>query len=277
MVSGLTIACILIAMLVPLGIVIATLIYFLVRHKTGIVPVLIGAGVFLVFALILEAILNNFILVWNKPTAEFFKNTVAYTIYAGLAAGVFEETGRLVGFKLFFKKRQEWKHGIAYGVGHGGLEVIVIGVLAQVNNLIYSMMINNGTFQSFQSTSVLTENQISSLENVRQKLVSLPSWEFLLSGIERIDAFIIQLALSILVLYAVKKHRYWFYALAILIHTLIDSSAVFFNNIGMPNALLEGIITLYAVAAVVFVVLSRKLFKDNEMEIDLKKQTPTAV
>lgn len=265
MVSGLTIAAIVFSLVVPLALFIVALVYFLARKKAGFVPVLVGAGVFLVFALILESILNNFLLVWNKSTAEFFENTVAYIIYGGLAAGVFEETGRLVGFKLFFKKRQEWKHGIAYGIGHGGLELIVIGTFAQIANLICSILINNGAFPSMAG---LTEEQAASVENVRQQLISLPSWQFLMPGIERIDAFLIQLALSVLVLYAVRQRRYWFYALAILIHTLIDSSAVLLITIGMPVALLEGIVTLYAVAAVVFVVWSRKLFKDNSVKAD---------
>jgi uncharacterized membrane protein YhfC len=198
-------------MLVPLATFVGVLIWFLLHHKTGVKPFLIGAGVFLIFVLLLEGLLNRFLLNWEGVTADFFKNPWALAIYGALAAGIFEETGRLIAFKFFFKGTREWKHGIAYGLGHGGVEVVVIGcllALTQINNVALSLMINNGTFSSVQKTVAHIPEQAAALNHAREQLINLPPWMFYLGGIERVDALFIQLALSVLVLYAVVNRRY---------------------------------------------------------------------
>lgn len=249
------------SMLVPLAVFIVILVWFLRRYRTGMKPLLIGAGIFLVFALILESLLNAFLLRWNGTTAAFFRNTWLAAIYGALAAGIFEETGRLVAFKSFFNNKTEWKHGIAYGLGHGGLEVVVIGgllTLTQVNNFLFSLMINNGSFSAVQKTVAHVPAQAAALEHAREQLIHLPSYMFFLGGIERVDALFIQLALSLLVLFAVANRRYLFFALAVFLHFLVDFTGLFFRNLNLSPLATEGVITLYAVAAVAFVIISRK-------------------
>lgn len=266
MVGGLSIAAMFFTMLVPFAVLIAALIYFLRKYKFGVKPLLVGAGVFIVFALVLEGLLNHFILVWNGPTAAFFKNPIAFAIYGALAAGVFEETGRLAGFKLFFKKSHEWKHGIAYGLGHGGIELLIFGgllSLSQISNVSLSFMINNGTFSKLQKTVANMPAQSAALDKAREQLISLPSWEFFLGGLERIDAFFIQLALSILVLYAVAHSRYFFYIIAIIMHAAVDFSSALYQAHSIPIQFTEIITTIFAIIAAAFVILSRKLYKSG--------------
>jgi uncharacterized membrane protein YhfC len=267
MVSGLSIAAMFFSMIVPLTFFIVFLIVFMVKKKPGFIPVLVGAGAFLVFALIIEGFINRYILVINGSTVAFFKNALFVSIYGGLMAGIFEETGRLVGFKLFFKNRNEWKHGVAYGIGHGGLEIIYIGgilALTQINNVIYSMMINGGTFDSFLKKLAGMPEQVTALATARQQLISLPSYFFLAGGIERVSTLLIHIALSLLVFYAVKKRRYVFFALSILLHALLDFLAAYLSQIGVNTMIIEGIIVLFAVVSVVFILKSRKLFASGE-------------
>lgn len=270
-VNGLSIAAMFFTMLVPLAVLIAALIYFLRKYKFGIKPLLVGAGVFVVFVLIAEGLLNRFILVWNGTTAAFFKNPIAYAVYGALAAGIFEETGRLAGFKLFFKKSHEWKHGIAYGLGHGGIELVIFGgllALSQISNVSLSFMINTGMFDKLQKAVANVPAQSAALDKVRDQLISLPSWEFFAGGLERIDALFIQLALSIIVLYAVANSRYFFYILAIILHAAVDFSSALYQAHGMPMPLVEIITTVFAIIAAVFVILSPKLFTgDSHAEL----------
>lgn len=254
------------SMIVPIGGFVALLIIFQVRCKAGMKPVLIGAGVFLVAALILEGLFNRFILVWCPPTAAFFKNQIAMAIYGALAAGIFEESGRLAGFKLFLKDKCEWKHGIAYGFGHGGLEMIVLGgvvALTQVNYVIYSIMINGGTFDTLVKGLEKLPGASAQLTMVKQQLLTLPSWEYLMGGIERIDALATQLALSLIVLYAVSKRKYIFYALAALFHFIFDLTCTLGKAYSVPIPVIELCLTIYAAAAVIFIIKSRKLYHPN--------------
>lgn len=266
MVGALSFAAMGFTLVVPIGLYIVFLVLFVRRFRTGMRPVLIGAAVFLVFALVLEQLLHLLVLRGIPATAAFFKNPLAYALYGGLAAGVFEETGRLAGFSLFFKKNRRWEDGVAYGLGHGGLEVLYIGgilAVTQVNNLALSAAIDTGNWERIAGAVSALPQKAAALETARQQLVSLPAWEFLAGGWERIMALCIQLGLSLLVLYAVAHRRWLFYGLAVLLHALVDFSAVYLKQRGVGVPVLEGVVTLYALAALVFVLLSRRRWRDG--------------
>ena len=44
-----------------------------------------------------------------------------YALYGGIAAGVFEETGRFTAMKFWMKKSLSKESSFMYGVGHGGI------------------------------------------------------------------------------------------------------------------------------------------------------------
>lgn len=57
-----------------------------------------------------------------------------YIIYGLAMAAFFEETARLVFFKWLEKKRSlEKADALAYGLGHGGLELIFLGLTSLLN------------------------------------------------------------------------------------------------------------------------------------------------
>lgn len=265
MVSILSIAAMCFAAIVPIGLLVVLLILAMTKFKAGFRQVAFGAGVMLVFAFLLEGLVNRTFLVWVGPTAAFFNgNILAYCLYAGLMAGIFEETGRFIAMKLFFKNQHEWKHGVAYGLGHGGLELLCIGgliALTNISNIVVSVMINVGKYDQIVK---LAPAQSLALEHGRQQLISLPASTFLIGAVERIDTLFIQLALSILVLYAVAKRRYLFYLLAILIHAAMDFTVAFTGKLGVNMWLIELIIFLIAIVSVIFIIQSRKLFMHEQ-------------
>lgn len=263
MVSIWSIAAMFFSAVVPFVFLILILARCLAHYKSGLKPILVGAGMFLLFAMVLEQILHFFILKQNPVTSAFFTNHLAYAAYGGLAAGIFEETGRLVGFRFLLKKPGRWEQGLSYGIGHGGAEVIYIGgvlAVSQISNIYYSILIDNGNFGQLLKAAQGIPLQLSSLETLRQQLTSAPSWEFLMGGMERVFALAIQLALSLLVFYAVAKHRTLFYILAILIHAVVDSTSSYMALEGVPVLIIEGVIALYAVLALLFIILTKKKF-----------------
>jgi len=54
---------------------------------------------------------------------------VLYTIVIAAAAGLFEETGRLVAFHAFPSLRASptWRTGLVYAIGYSGMESVIIG------------------------------------------------------------------------------------------------------------------------------------------------------
>ena len=111
-------------------------VYLVRKHHAKLSTILIGAGTFIIFALVLESIMHQLVL--NGPNgAAIMNNTLLYAIYGGLAAGVFEETGRFLSMKFLMKKEpSEPLPGVAYGIGHGGAEMLIIFGITMINNLV---------------------------------------------------------------------------------------------------------------------------------------------
>ena len=106
----------------------------------------IGAGTFVLFALVLEQILH--MLVMNVLGLSQDSNEWLYYIYAAVAAAVFEESGRIIAMKYFMKSRFNFSNAFMYGVGHGGIEAIVLGGLTGISNLANMLMINSGSMET---------------------------------------------------------------------------------------------------------------------------------
>lgn len=210
----------------------------------------IGAATFFLFAMVLEQILHAIVL--GVGGERITGNIWIYGLYGGLAAGLFEEVGRFVAMRFAMKKQLNLPNALMYGVGHGGIEAILIVGLASVSNLVTSIMINAGTLEASlgaldQATKEATLTQLSALWTT-------PSYQFFLSGIERIVAVTLHIALSVLVFQAVKlgKKRYWFLAFAI--HVGVDFATVIAAN--YLNLVLVEVMLAVLVAGVVALTIS---------------------
>ena len=66
----------------------------------------LGAGIFFLFAMVLEQMLHQLVL--RSPAGPTLQGSVWLTgLYGGLAAGVFEEVGRFCAFKLVLRGQRE--------------------------------------------------------------------------------------------------------------------------------------------------------------------------
>ena len=101
MVPGGSIAGMAISLIISVALPIVLLIVW--RKKTGasFSSFCIGAGIFILFALILEQIFHSMML---GLTGTVLRDKIwLYALYGGLAAGLFEETGRFTAMKLLMK------------------------------------------------------------------------------------------------------------------------------------------------------------------------------
>ncbi len=188
--------------------------------------VLIGAGTFIVFALLLEPILHQVVLK-GPHGAQLMSNIWYYALYGGLAAGLFEETGRFLSMKFLMKKEPSRAlPGVAYGVGHGGMEMLIIFGVSMVSNLVVSLMINAGMTDLL--TAKVPEDALPQVQAQFAQLSAMTTGTLLLGLWERISALVLQLGLSMLVWSAVRRGGKWLWLLpaAILLHALVDAVAV---------------------------------------------------
>lgn len=221
-VSNLAIVGVLISMLLSVGVPIALLIVGKKKYHAKISSFFIGAGTFLLFAMVLEQILH--LLVIRVGGLNEQSNRWLYYIYAAAAAAVFEETGRLIAMKFWMKKRLDFANGLMYGIGHGGCEAIMIGGLANINNLISMLMINSGAMQ--QSLALLPDELKNQTLEQLSALWTTPTSLFFASGIERIVALLLQIGLSLMIYKAVRTKKWGMAAIAYVLHFAVDFVAV---------------------------------------------------
>ena len=217
------------------------------KHHARLSTILVGAGVFFVFALLLEPIVHQMVLK-GPHGAAITGNTWYYALYGGLAAGIFEETGRFLGMKFLLKKEPTGAlPAVSYGAGHGGMEMLMIFGITMISNLVISLMINAGQADTILA-SVPAESR-GQLEAQFAQLQDLNAGQLLLGFWERISALILQLGLSIIVWTAVRKGGKWrwLFPAAILLHALVDACAVVLSK-SVSASVVEIIIFSMAIA-----------------------------
>lgn len=257
MVSPLSIVFMAVSLLVIIGFPLGLAIYMRKKEKASLKAILTGVLVFVVFQLLIRmpilSVLGNQVWFRELSAASLFFSAF---IVGGLSAGLFEETGRLLGFRHFLKNKLSWQNGIAFGIGHGGIEALVLVGLAYVNNIVFSIMINQGIFDS----AIAPELGAEMAAFVKSQLIGTPPATFLLGGLERLLVIIMHIALSLLVLYAVINRKIAYYIYAILLHTMLNALGVIIGReFGIWYA--ELYILLLAVIAVFCIGRSRRFFE----------------
>ena len=233
-------------------------VYLVKKHHARFSTILIGAGTFIVFALVLESIMHQLVLKGPQGGA-ILGDTLWYALYGGLAAGVFEETGRFLSMKFLMKREPSTPvPGIAYGIGHGGAEMLVIFSLTMIGNLVMSVLINSG--QADALFSKVPEEAAGQLQAQVDQLQALGAGTLLIGLWERISALVLHLGLSVLVWVAVRKDGkwLWLFPAAIALHALVDAGAVLLQkSAGMVPLELIVSAEAVAVAAIAYMVAKK--------------------
>ena len=237
----------------------ALFIWLRLKKGAAIYPFFAGCAVMLLFAFILESGMHNLVL--TSPAGSVIRNNIwLYALYGGLMAGLFEETGRYLAFAFALKKyRAKNVNALMYGAGHGGFEAIVIVGLTMINNITWSVMINNGSISSLLGS--LSGDQLTQAQQSVELLATTPSYMFLLGGVERLFAIALQIALSVIVWFAVKwEGKLYLYPVAILIHFFVDAVAALLSGLGVNAILIEALVAILTAAAVLF---AKHLWKET--------------
>ena len=213
----------------------------------------LGCVIFPVFAMVLEQQVHG-ILLGGPLGAALQGNLWLYALYAGLMAGVFEECGRWLAFKLTLRGSRGPEDVLMYGAGHGGVEAVLLAGMTMLNNIIISLALNRGGLEAVEDLmGPIPEAGMAAI----QSMAATPAGLYFWTAFERLLAVGLHVALSVLVYAAVRKggRRYWFPA-AILIHALVDMAAV------LTNALFSVVVTEGTVALLTLgvIFLAREIY-----------------
>ncbi len=219
-----TIACI-ITLFVSMVLPVMILIFYALRNKKqGILSAwLLGAAGFLVTQICIRLPILSTLSgqAWFLQFSQ--EHLFAYAFSLAVTAGLFELAGRFTVAK-FMQKNLTCKRSFAAGLGHGGIEAIILIGMAYINNLTYIAAINSGSFDALLTQ--VPADQAAYLESIRLSLTTMSPGMFLLAGFERLLTMIVHAALSMLACWGVKTGKTGRCLLICLgLHTFIDLTA----------------------------------------------------
>ncbi|MDR6449316.1 putative membrane protein YhfC [Paraburkholderia terricola] len=240
------------------------LIYRRLRRPLALKPrdAIIGIAVFALFAMVIERALNDYVLHRNEATATFLSNPLAFVVYGALVAGICEEVGRFIGMRLLLKRAAAKPASTAaagdgtaltYGLGHGGAEAWLVGVLVQIQWILFAVLENRGELDGY-----LSNLPADSLMRIHLILASLTPQTAGIFALERVAALVFQIGLSVLMWRGLRAGWRGILPLAIVLHALVDVPAALFQAQLVPLAAVDGI---YALAALLVAGLLFRTFR----------------
>lgn len=197
----------------------------------------------------LTALFNN----GTLPAIPEAWRTIFNAVLLGLLAGIFEETARLILFKFRLKNVKTWAEGVLVGVGHGGVEAILLGTLGLIT-VISMMVMRNADLSTFG----IPADQIELTRQQIAEFWSAPLYTAFLGLFERAFAICLHLSLSVMVLYSVVARKPVWFWIALLWHAIVDALAVYL----LPVVGAVGVEAVIAVCAVISLVI---LFRMKSM------------
>ena len=245
--------------------IILLIVYALKNRKMGVVSAwFIGAAGFFVTQIIVRLPVLS-VLGTQQWFLDFARNhNMLYVVILGFTAGLFEVVGRYAAAKIL-SKNMSFQRGFAAGLGHGGIEAMVLIGMTYVSNLLYVGMINSGTFDTVVEQTAALGVDTSALLLVKEQLVSASPVLFYCAGYERLLTMICHTAMTLIVFYAVWKRQEVKGILTCLaLHTFLDTgSGIIMTLTGSLNTniaygAIYGFLTVMAVVSVVIIIKIKK-------------------
>lgn len=261
--SSLSVVCILFTFFVSLILPLAFLVYYALRHKKqGIWSAwLLGALGFIV-----PQILIRIPILTALSRTDGFVNfaqthPLVYGLSLAVTAGLFEVVGRYAAARCL-KKNLTYRRALAAGMGHGGIEAILITGLAYVSNLVFLVMLQTGGFEAAIAQTTAAGGDATALLTAKDTLMNTSWILFFLAGFERLLTMTCHASMSMIVCYAIYRKRILPGLLICLaIHTTIDSVAGISLMIGRGLTLAQGYTMIY-ILLMAFAVLAILILKN---------------
>jgi uncharacterized membrane protein YhfC len=196
-------------------------------------------------------------------------------LLGGLSAGLFEETARLVAYRRFLTDRNKWKDGLMFGAGHGGIEAMLLGVLA-VYIFFKALALRDLPAGSLEA--VVGPGRVAATQAFLQAYWGASWYDSLLGALERVSAMAVHLSLSVMVLQVNRRGQLRWYWLAVFYHTLVDMTAVYGAG-SWGVYMVEGILLLLAAfsISVVFLLREKAVLDDGNPPSDGDAKPFTAI
>lgn len=182
-------------------------------------------------------------------------------------AAIVENVGRYLGYRYLLRDyRKTWNEAVMYGLGHGGLESILVVGLPMLLALSNILSLPGMDAQKLG----LTPDQAKQLAAAKEQIAQLRFWMPLFGALERMLTLAFQASLSVLVAQVFRRHQWRWLGYAMALHFLLDLLAPAASSFlarpgqaGMPQLfdyiVPEFVVLLFASLAVYWAVKLRPL------------------
>lgn len=227
-----------------IGIPVAAALLVYKKGKSGFRPIWIGAAVFLL-SQVGHIPFNQFLMMPGlralgvDVAAPAGVSLWVLGLSAGLSAGIFEEVARYLALKFWLKKDIHTLLPVKYGIGHGGVEALSLGLLS-LFALVQVLVLSGDRMEA-----LLPPDQVELAVSQLEAYWAVPWHQSLLGAAERISAMLFHLGASVLVYKTVRSKKPVYLLAAVLGHTALDAFAVISVK-QMDFILLEAIIFIFA-------------------------------
>jgi uncharacterized membrane protein YhfC len=173
--------------------------------------------------------------------------------------------GRFIGMRLLLRRaaaksaaaanaaRADDGTALTYGLGHGGAEAWMVGVLVQIQWLLFAVFENRGQLDGY-----LSNLPPDSLMRIHLILASLTPQTAGIFALERVAALVFQIGLSVLMWRGVRAGWRGILPVAIVLHALVDVPAALFQAQLVPLAAVDAV---YALGAVIVAGVLMRTFR----------------
>ena len=166
-----------------------------------------------------------------------------YVLYGIATAAIFEETARYVIFRYLQKKRPlTIGDSLAYGLGHGGIEALFIGISGLLSLFVLAQLVSQGDSTLLAQLPQVTISYVQKLQ----------AGQIYLLAFERILALAIQVFLTFWVWTAVKDKKMSYFLAALGFHALIDLAPALVQVGWLTQPILVEVVILVEFLALVF-------------------------
>jgi len=178
-----------------------------------------GALVFIVSQCVLRLPWQIPLGIWMSPRIHgSWWLSFAWIAASSFTAGLFEEVGRWGGYRWLVKKERTFRTGVMFGLGHGGVESMLLVGLGLFGTLV--------TYVLVAVSPSLLKLPPETLDKVVKGMSSLHPGGFAAGVVERVMAMTFHVACSLIVLRCFVRGSKWWVALAVGMHFVADLVAI---------------------------------------------------
>ena len=182
---------------------------------------------------------NNWLTDWGVigSIAPDAPNLLRTAVVLGLSAGLSESLARAIGYAVMFRRGKAQRHeeGIMVGLGHGGIEAMLLGgvlVAASLSSLMAMRGVDLTTLDLAPEQLAALQTQLTQFDTSSPLLAFVPM-------IERMIAMTLHVVLSVMVWQAFASRKPLWFVLAVAYHATVDATAVYVSQLTEQVWLIE--------------------------------------